>query len=64
MTDVGLLAVTDAEGRFRFDPLSAGKYKLLARGPNGEEAKTDLVIPGQGAEISLAKPKAAAAAKS
>jgi hypothetical protein len=62
MTDVGMLAVTDADGRFRFDPLTPGTYKLLARGPGGEEAKAELVIPGQGAEISLAKSKPAAAA--
>jgi Pvc16 N-terminal domain/Carboxypeptidase regulatory-like domain len=59
LVETGQLAITDADGRFRFDRLRAGAYTVRARGQNGEEAEAPLTIPGQGAEISLAQPKAA-----
>ncbi len=62
LPDTGQLAVTDADGHFRFDRLPPGTYKVLARGPDGEDAKGELTVPGQGVELSFgsAKPKAAA----
>jgi hypothetical protein len=53
LQETGQLAVTDSEGRFRFDRLSPGEYTVRARGPEGEEGKTTMTIPGLGAEITL-----------
>jgi hypothetical protein len=61
LAETGQLAVTDAEGRFRFDRLKPGSYTVSARGPDGKEAKAKLAIPGQGAELTLGAPKTAAA---
>ena len=41
-TRPGQLAVTDDEGRFRFDRLKPGSYTVTARGPDGKEAKGKL----------------------
>src|SRR6266516_513860 len=43
--DVGW-TVTDSEGRFRFDSLREGKYKLRVRGPDGSEAEKKFSVPG------------------
>ncbi len=60
LLETGQLAVTDGEGRFRFDRLHTGDYTVVARGPDGKETKADLKIPGEGAEIVLGGVKAAA----
>jgi hypothetical protein len=54
LNETGQLSVTDSEGRFRFDRLSPGEYTVRARGPEGDEGKATMKIPGQGAEIKLA----------
>ncbi len=61
LQETGQLAVTDGEGRFRFDRLHSGKYTVVARGPDGKETKASLAIPGQGAEIVLGGAAKAAA---
>jgi uncharacterized protein DUF4255/carboxypeptidase family protein len=53
LQETGQLAVTDGQGRFRFDRLQSGSYTVVARGPDGKETKASLAIPGQGAEIVL-----------
>jgi hypothetical protein len=53
LLETGQIAVTDDEGRFRFDRLHQGSYTVQARGPDGKETKAELKIPGQGAEIVL-----------
>ena len=59
LQETGQLAVTDGDGRFRFDRLRPGDYTVAARGPDGKETKAKLTVPGQGAEITLgAAPKA------
>jgi protocatechuate 3,4-dioxygenase beta subunit len=60
MLETGRLAVTDGEGRFRFDRLSPGSYTVTARGPDGKETKAKLTVPGQGAELTLGAARAAA----
>jgi hypothetical protein len=64
LPEVGLWAASDANGRFRFAPLEPGKYACVARTADGGEAKGTLEVPGQGAELSLAKAKAPAKKKS
>ncbi len=65
--DVGW-TVTDSEGRFRFDSLREGKYKLRVRGPDGSEAEKKFSVPGVLPDLTLepaAKPvKAPAKRKS
>jgi hypothetical protein len=54
---------TDVNGRFRFDPLRPGTYPCTARGPDGAEDHGELVVPGGGVELTLARPRAKAATK-
>jgi Pvc16 N-terminal domain/Carboxypeptidase regulatory-like domain len=64
LTEVGLWAASDAEGRFRFAPLEPGTYRCLARSADGTEATGELEVPGKGVELTLgAKPKAGAKKK-
>ena len=60
LIETGALAVTDDEGRFRFDRLRPGSYHVRARGRDGVEAEAELTIPGPGVDLELAKRKAAA----
>jgi hypothetical protein len=53
LLEKGSIVISDAEGRFRFEPLEAGDYSLVARGPDGEETKGTVKVPGQGAELQL-----------
>src|SRR6187200_1905039 len=42
LPDAGIFASTDADGRFRFDRLTPGRHKLVARTADGREASADL----------------------
>ena len=56
----GTYAVTDAEGRFRFDGLPAGTYRCRARGRDGSEASAAVTLPGAMLDLSLeSRPRAA-----
>ena len=55
LTDRGLLAVTDAEGRFRFAPLPEGTYQCVARGA-GERWPGPARHPAAGSTWSSASP--------
>lgn len=46
-------AVGDEQGRYRFDPVAAGRYLVLAEGPRGESG---VVVVEHGLEDSLADP--------
>lgn len=65
LADRASWAVSDAEGRFRFDRLPDGSYDCVARAPDGREARGALTVPGAGVNLTIggAKPKARAAAK-
>jgi Pvc16 N-terminal domain/Carboxypeptidase regulatory-like domain len=58
LPEVGRMAVTGEDGRFRFDRLHAGRYVVRARGLDGTEAEAELVVPGQGADLTLSRPRA------
>jgi hypothetical protein len=59
----GSLAVTDADGRFRFDRLRAGTYHARARDASGNETEAELTVPGGGVDLTLAAPRPKAGAK-
>ena len=58
LLETGQLAVSDDEGRFRFDRLRPGSYTVAARGPDGKEAEASSRSPGQ-ASSSRSAPQAA-----
>jgi hypothetical protein len=64
LAETGVLAVTDEDGRFRFDRLRAGSYEVKARARDGMEATGELAVPGQGIELKLASRKAATTKRS
>lgn len=59
----GGFAVTDSAGRFRFDRLNPGSYRVTARGPDGREGESTMSVPGGGVDITLTAAKAGAKAK-
>ena len=60
LPDSGPFASTDADGRFRFDRLTPGRHRLLARTADGREASADLEVPGSLLDLVLDGGKAAA----
>lgn len=60
LPEQGLLAVSDAEGRFRFSPLAEGSYACVARGPGGETAEGTIEVPGAPLDLQLGAPPARA----
>jgi hypothetical protein len=60
---LGRMAISDANGRFRFDAVTPGDHSLVARGADGSEAGLELSIPGGPFEVVLGAGKAQAARK-
>jgi hypothetical protein len=58
MGETGSLAVTDKDGRFRFDRLPSGTYHVRARSRDGDQAEAHLTVPGKGVDLVLAPAKA------
>jgi hypothetical protein len=56
---LGRMAVTDANGRFRFEGAVPGTHTFLARGVDGSEAELEVQIPGGPYELTLSGSKAA-----
>jgi hypothetical protein len=48
---LGVLATTDADGRFRFDRVPSGRHAVEVRSPDGGEAKADIDVPGAKADL-------------
>ena len=51
--DEGRWAVSDADGRFRFDRMADGDYACIARTADGREGECRLVVPGGRADIAV-----------
>jgi hypothetical protein len=49
--ELGVLATTDASGRFRFDRVPSGRHAVHVRAPDGGEAKADVDVPGGKADL-------------
>jgi Pvc16 N-terminal domain len=60
LPDFGRWTATDAKGRFKFDRLTPGRHRLLARSADGREAEADLEVPGSLLDLVLDSGKAAA----
>ena len=60
LPDSGRWTASNAEGRFRFDRLTPGKHRLLARTADGREASADLEVPGAMLDIVLDEGKTSA----
>jgi hypothetical protein len=60
LPDSGRWTATDAKGRFKFDRLTPGRHRLLARSADGREAEADLEVPGSLLDLVLDSGKAAA----
>jgi hypothetical protein len=48
---LGLLATSDAAGRFRFDRVPSGRHALEVRARDGGKAKADVEVPGAKADL-------------
>jgi hypothetical protein len=63
LPDSGVFTSSDAAGRFRFDRLTPGRHRLVARSADGREAAADLDVPGAQLDLVLDGGKAAAGGK-
>jgi len=59
--DLGLWTASSGGGRFLFDRLRAGEYRVVARTADGREAEAELTVPG--AKVDLKVGKAAASTR-
>jgi hypothetical protein len=58
LVDHGALAVTDREGRFRFDRMTAGTYRCRVRTADGAEGEAQFALPGGRADITVRRKRA------
>jgi hypothetical protein len=49
--ELGLLATSDADGRFLFNRLPSGHHTVAVRAPDGAEATAEVDVPGSKADI-------------
>jgi hypothetical protein len=57
LPELGLLATSGPDGRFRFDRVPSGTHSLLVRARDGGEAKADVDVPGSKADLVIRKAK-------
>ena len=48
-----IAAISDADGRFAFDSLPAGAYRIKAIGPDGGAGESEATLPGPRCVIRL-----------
>jgi Pvc16 N-terminal domain/Carboxypeptidase regulatory-like domain len=53
LPDLGLLATSNAEGRFLFNRVGAGTHKLHVRTRDGGEAETEVQVPGTKVDVVI-----------
>src|SRR3954452_16314158 len=49
--DAGLWAVTDRDGRYRFDRIRPGSQRVIARTATGDEMEAAIEVPGAPADL-------------
>jgi hypothetical protein len=62
--EAGLWAVTDAAGRYRFDRIRPGEYRVIARTASGDETEAKIEVPGAPADLVIGSGGRAGAKKS
>ncbi|MGI8633126.1 MAG: Pvc16 family protein [Solirubrobacterales bacterium] len=63
LPDAGAWTSSGPDGRFRFDRLTAGSYRCLARAADGSEAEGTVTVPGSGVDLVLGAPARSRRAK-
>jgi hypothetical protein len=63
MPDLGRFATSDRDGRFLFDGVRGGEYRVVARNAAGEEAAATVKVPGGGADLELGGARRRSASK-
>ena len=58
LADLGMWTASGSGGRFRFDPLQAGEYRVVARTADGREAEAELTVPTSRVDLTIGKPAA------
>jgi hypothetical protein len=56
LLNAGAWAATGPDGRFRFERLSNGQYRVVARAPDGAEAEAVVDVPGGRIDLVVARP--------
>lgn len=62
--EAGLWAVTDGVGRYRFDRIRPGEYRVIARTASGDETEAKIEVPGAPADLVIGSGGRAGAKKS
>jgi hypothetical protein len=62
--DAGLWAVTDGDGRYRFDRIRPGPHRVIARTADGNETEATIEVPGAPADLVIGSGGRAGAKKS
>jgi hypothetical protein len=55
--ELGLLATSAPDGRFRFDRVPSGRHAVAVRAPDGREVTADVDVPGTKADLVVRKAK-------
>ena len=63
MPELGRFASSDRDGRFLFDGVRGGEYRVVARNAAGQEAAATVKVPGGGADLELGGARRRAASK-
>jgi hypothetical protein len=63
LPDLGRVASSDREGRFVFNGINSGEYKVAARTAAGEEASGMVTVPGGGVDLELGGARRRSASK-
>jgi hypothetical protein len=53
LPDVGAFATSEDQGRFAFTRIPPGTHRCECRAPDGSSATGEIVVPGQGLELTL-----------
>jgi len=56
LVETGGLAVTGVDGRFRFDRLTDGTYRCVARTRDGNEGEIEFTVPGRVPDVVIGTP--------
>ena len=62
--EAGLWAVSDGEGRYRFDRIRPGSHRVIARTASGDEAEATIEVPGAPLDLEIGSGGRAGAKKS